>query len=328
MSIQFHFTSIILMILSSFLFLGCQEKDDLYGNSPADYRPSGSSTDKAAADYFRQKQVTCFDIKSDFQANKSTGWIDIGFIFQNPDGSIEMTATTSNSVARLNFVYETPARDGGILIMEIANKTGFDKISFLHACNQEKNYFYIADFASTGNELLNVLAFSISDKDLPAINEAAHMHGPFKPGSKLVGVTAKRGIRGPALLTDKIGNVPATAVFMRQSFCNVGDQLWSANPSIQISKVCQGGNLQGVTLDRFTVYHPTPGTWYAAGPAIELFTRGNPQVAARITEYPLPDRFNKKANIRVYRARRLVHNFIGYVSGTFSTTATEVSINI
>ena len=330
MSNRIHFTSIILMIFSSLLFLGCQEKDDLYGNDPSEYRPTGGPSDKAAADYFRQKQISCFDQKSDFAQNMSSGWTDVGFLIADPDGNITATPTTSNNVARLGFSYENiNNRDGlSMLIMLLANTSGYYNTSFLYKCNEKDTYFYIADYNNDGSALLNVLSFSISAQDLPKVNELAHTFGPFAPGSKVVGLTVRRGFKGSNVLSDKIGNVPTLAYHMRSSFCNRGDQLWTGNPSTQITKTCGGGNLQGVTLDKFIIYQPAPGTWYSGGFAIDLFTRGSSQVAARITEYPIPDRFNRKCTYRVFRAGRLVYTFTGYVSGIFSNTVTDVVINV
>lgn len=332
MSHSYLFRTLLVMVLSSFIFFSCQENDDLYGVTRDDYIPTGGSEDAKADRYFNSKEASCVDAKYVFAEEKSTGWVEVGFVLESPEGSIVETPFSSNSVARLDFVHPSPQPQGGDMVLSFANKTGYSKRSILRPCNEEENYFYIADYDAGGGKLMNVLAFSVSSRDLLKINEAAHMHGPYEPGHTVVGLRVRRGTTGPGSELQKVGNVPYTATLLRQNFCNNGDQRWYLNPSIQITKSCVGNSskLNGRTLSHFTIFEPTTtGTWYDEGPAIELFTRGeSSRVAARITEYPLPDRYNRQCSVKVYKRGRLLHSFNGYVSGNFSTSETNVRIDL
>ena len=307
------------MILSAFLVFGCQENDDLYGNSPDDYTPNGVD-DAAAARYFTNKKMACVQAKSDLDQIIPDGWVSVSLLVRAADGGITPLPTADKVYADMNFNYEVA--NGGIMSVSTVNRFGYRKDFSLHPCNAKDSYFYIVDAEDDGRVINEVFAFSVAQSTLPLAIELGQEF-KLRNDAKIVGIMINNDA-SPAVptLREKLGNTLYLGHLLRYNGC-VGRDLAAEGylPTSGIYNRCRGVSMNGIALDRYLTFLSPLG--YRSGPNILLYDVETPINDANSkgpSRIAVNEQWSmKRSPVSVYRGTRLLYRYTTWVSNDVSS---------
>lgn len=302
MTITNFYRAFTLLALAFFMLLSCQENDDLYGNSPDDYQPTGDSQDQAANRYFQSKEIACITAKADVKQEMPTGYSAVSLINKNPNGALDQLLSTSNVFASMTFSYESLT--GGIMRVTAINSLGYEKTFNLYPCNEKTEYFYIAEYE--GTSLLNVYAFSIDPGEIPSAADLGHEAG-LSSGDQIVGIGYQRSAAIERSVKASLGDVHYLANLLRNvGSCDNASASGNLFNSTQwMYRRCTGGTINDKSLDRFSAFLPVNNPW----DAVELWTSSNENIQINSSQSP----HSKRMRVYVYRDRRYLYSFMGWV---------------
>ena len=321
MSYKFVIRAMILLVLSSFLLVSCQENDDLYGVSPDEYTPNGTD-DAAAARYFANKKMACVQAKSDLDQIIPDGWVSISLLVREADGGITPLPTAGKVYADMNFNYEVA--DGGIMNVSTVNRFGYRKDFSLHPCNAKDSYFYILDSEDDGKVINEVFAFSVAKSTLPPAIELGEEFS-LRNDAKIVGIMINRDA-DPAVpsLRERLGGTLYLGHLLRYNGCvapNLTDPVRGNLPTSSIYDQCRGVTMNGITLDRYLTFLSPVG--YRSGPNILFYdvetpiNDANSKGPTRIADNEQWSM--KRSPVSVYRGTRLLYRYTTWVSNDVSS---------
>ncbi len=314
MLLSFPFRTIFAVALSTLVLTSCQEQDDIFGNSPDQYVPTGDSNEAAAAaQYFGQKEIACVTAKDDLTAFLPNGWTDISLLNRNTQGDLEQLPFTGNVFASMRLSYE--ATTGGIMRVTTINSLGYEKSFTLYPCNVRDSYFYIVDYE--GTTVKNVYAFSIDSREMPSAADLGH-EASLQARDRIVGIGFQRGAPTQRTAKQTLGNVHYLANLLRNTGrCNVtNDSYFLGNKEENGFRSCTAGTINNERMARFGAFLNLDYD------AVEIWTKGNENIQINSGQSP----YRKRLPVYVYQGNRIIHAFTGWIEARRSMTSLTIRL--